>query len=180
MRCYKLNIKEIQLTADIVEFQKKCQLLQTENKLLRTKIQKCTTNAIRLGQIIRLQRCHLCSSSMTAEQLREHLCVGLTEIACEHCTDAKFTSTLAMSEHFASDIHVNMKFQKCSKCTLCFPISALLEIHEKGHEQHSGAIIKTSEYTIDQYNELLELKLIFVCKFKCSNVESVMSRANSH
>lgn len=133
------------MVADIIEFQRKCTNLRKRNKRLRLKIHKRTSMALRSGQIICRKRCELCLSLVAADQHREHLCAGYSGIACEYCTDTTFTSTMALAEHLASGVHANMKFYKCSKCTLGFRMNVLLEIHEQSNHGQSPSA-NTCEY----------------------------------
>lgn len=141
-----MELKATLLTADTDEFQRKCQLLRVENSKLRSKIRSRISKAFDCGQITCSKRCELCSVLVAADQLRKHLCAELTEIPCEYCVDTVFTSTMSMREHLLSGVHANMKFYKCSKCTLGFRMRVLLEVHENlDHTHLAGVETETCE-----------------------------------
>lgn len=190
--CAKLKLEETKFSADIAEFQQKCQLLRTENAHLRAEVQKNTTKALRLGQILCTKRCKFCSILVAKSQFSEHLCGGLTEIKCEYCVNETFASTMALSEHLSSGVHTTMKFYKCAKCTLGIPMHALLQIHENSIYAHltNEVPTDTSEYMKGK-KPSLNYKWIFffeISVYKCSKcnesskypLELVRHFENSH
>lgn len=138
-RCANLKSRKIQLIADNEEFQKKCQLLRAENAKLRIQFRTWISKALRLGQIISNRNCKICLASVSPNQLNQHMCRDQAEIKCEYCTDVSFTSTMNLYGHLSSGIHKNMKFYKCSKCSIGFPLRILTEFHENSNQTHLDA-----------------------------------------
>lgn len=113
------------------EISGKCQNLQEENQTHQTPF-KLT----RLKTLQPKKLCVICLTSMTHQELSQHLCPNQVNIECEYCTDATFTSTMALRRHLTETAHTNLTYYQCSKCTVAFPMRKLLEIHERTNRTH--------------------------------------------
>ncbi|XP_055311515.1 zinc finger protein 878-like [Sitodiplosis mosellana] len=78
------------------------------------------------------QKCEICKTELTLDELSSHLCGEKRSIGCEYCSN-EFTITLQLVEHLET-AHENKKLYKCEKCPIFFASIGLKEFHMKSHE----------------------------------------------
>ncbi|XP_055311588.1 zinc finger protein 878-like [Sitodiplosis mosellana] len=78
------------------------------------------------------QKCKICRTALTVNELNSHLCGEERSIGCEYCSN-EFTITAKLLEHLKTD-HATKKMHKCEKCPTFLAMIALKEFHMKSHE----------------------------------------------
>lgn len=130
-----------QSSVQYTEMIRRCQKFEEQNRKLRAQLESLKSKSHEAVRRSPEKLCEICLLSMSDQEFAPHLCPNQGSIACEYCTDATFTSILALREHLSDAAHANVTFYKCGKCTLAFPMRKLLEIHEHTNKTHSNKVV---------------------------------------
>ncbi|XP_055322856.1 zinc finger protein 208-like [Sitodiplosis mosellana] len=87
------------------------------------------------------QKCDICKTELTLNELNSHLCGDGKSIRCDYCVD-DFTITSKLVDHLEKS-HKKRKIHRCEICSKVFWSIALKELHMLSHAQ--DAAVSTHE-----------------------------------
>ncbi|XP_055311535.1 zinc finger protein 700-like [Sitodiplosis mosellana] len=80
------------------------------------------------------QKCEICKTELTLNELNSHLCGDEKSIRCDYCAD-EFTATSKLVEHLDKSHEKGKLLYRCEKCSKYFSMFALKELHMKVHDR---------------------------------------------